>query len=160
MSAPPLPLPPPPSPPRERGRARLVTWIILAASASIVILLNLGKSAYSDYRSASAAVDRFHLRLNAGDYDAIYADASEPFRRSGNHAQWIGYFEKAHQKMGNSGKASTISFYIHRKDGRAWVEEVVNTQFSLEQAHESFVWIGEGDQLQLYWYQIESPNLH
>jgi hypothetical protein len=160
MSSPALPLPPPPNPTWKRDRARLVTWIILAVLASIVILLNLGKGAYSDYRSASAAVDRFHLRLNTGDYDAIYADASEPFHRSGNHAQWIGYFEQAHQKMGNSGKVSMIAFYTRRKDGRAWVDEVVNTQFAQGQAHERFVWIGERDQLLLYWYQIDSPSLH
>ena len=158
MSAPPLSLPPPPDPPRKRGRARLVIWIILAALAFIVILLNLGKGAYSDYRAASAAVDRFHLHLNAGDYDAIYADASEPLHRSGNHAQWIGYFEKAHQKMGNSGKVSTVVFYTGWKGGRAWVDEVVNTQFALGQAHERFVWIRERDQLQLYWYQVDFPN--
>jgi len=160
MSAPPLLLPPPPNPPRKRDRTRLVIWIILAVLAFIVILLNLGKGAYSDYRSASAAVDLFHLHLNAGDYDAICADASEPFRRSGNHAQWVGYFEKAHQKMGDSGKISTIAFYTRWKDGRAWVDEVVNTQFALGPAHERFVWIRERDRLRLYWYQIESPNLH
>ena len=159
MSAPPLPLPPPPNPPRKSRRARLVIWLILSGLAIIVTFLNLGKDAYRDYRSASAAVDRFHLHLNAGDYDAICADASEPFHRSGNHAQWIGYFERAHQKMGTSGKVSTIAFYRRWKDRRAWVDEVVNTQFTLGQAHERFVWIHERDQLKLYWYQIDSPNL-
>jgi hypothetical protein len=154
------PPPPPPVNPSKRSRARLVLLISLAALALVVTGLNLGKGTYRDYRLASAAVERFHLQLDAGEYEGIYAEGSEPFHRSGNRAQWIGYFEQAHEKMGNSGKASTIAFYTRWKDGSAWVDEVVNTQFALGQAHERFVWIRERDRLHLYWYQIDSPNLH
>lgn len=135
-------------------------WIILVVLAGSVVVLNLGKGTLTDYRSASEAVDRFHRHLNAADYDAIYAEASEPFHRSGSHEQWIGYFEKAHEKLGNSGKVSTIAFYRRWKDGRVWVDEVVSTQFVHGEAHERFLWIRERDQFHLYWYGINSPNPH
>jgi len=155
-----LPLPPPPDPLRKRGRTRLVIWIILAVLASIVILLNLGKGAYQAYYLASDATDHFHRQLDAADYDGIYADASHEFRRAATRAESVKFLETVHHKMGESGKRSTAGFHVNWRNGRWWIDAAYNTQFTLGQGQESFIWVMEQDRLRLYGYHIDSPNLH
>lgn len=134
-------------------------WILLAAVVLVVVLGFVGKGTYHQYRLASTAVERFHQQLDAGDYEGICGEASDDFRTSGNHADLISFLDKIHQKMGDSATTSLAGFHVHWTNGRLWVDEVSNTQFSLGQGQESFVWIVEQDQLHLYRYHITSPNL-
>jgi hypothetical protein len=154
------PLPPPPISPKKSNRNKIVVWISLAGIALALILLFLGKQTYQDYRLASAAVERFHHQLNAADYDAIYAEASDDFRKSGNHDEMIQFLGRVHEKMGDSGKTSMAGFHVNWRNGRLWVDEVANTQFALGQGQEGFIWILNQDRLQLYTYHIDSANLH
>jgi hypothetical protein len=153
------PLPPPPVGPNKSNRNKIVLWISLAAVFFAIILLFLGKRTYHDYRLASAAMEQFHQQLNAANYDGIYTEASDDFRKSGNHDEMIRFLETVHEKMGDSGKTAMAGFHVNWRNGRLWVDEVSNTQFALGQGQESFIWILEQDHLQLYGYHITSPNL-
>ena len=74
--------------------------IVLSILAVLVILLNLGKGIYQNYRLATAAIERFHWQLDQESYDAIYEEASYDFRRSGKRQDQIKFLEMVHQKMG------------------------------------------------------------
>jgi hypothetical protein len=153
------PLPPPPVSPKKNNRNKIVLWISLAVVAFVIILAFLGKHTYHDYRLSSAAMERFHQQLNAADYDDIYAEASDDFRKYGKHDEMIRFLAMIHEKMGNSGKTSMAGFHVNWRNGRRWVDEVSNTQFALGQGQESFVWVLEQDRLELYSYHISSSNL-
>jgi hypothetical protein len=153
------PAPPPPAPLSKSRRRALVAWLALAAIAVGVILASLGKGSYHDYRLSSAAIERFHQQLDAADYDGIYAEATDEFRKSGKQSDLIRFLETVHNKMGNSGKTSTIGFHVKWNNGRFWVDRILNTQFAQGQGQESFIWIVEQDHLGLYGYRITSPNL-
>jgi hypothetical protein len=157
-------LPPPPPLPLDPSAAktRRSRWI-LAACAIVVIALamvwSLGRSAYRNYRVASAAVDHFHDQLNREDYDGIYEEASDEFRRFGTRTDDTKFLASVHQKMGNSGAKSPSGFHVNWRNGRTWVDQVYETQFSLGTGRESFIWIIDQNHAQLYGYHIDSTNL-
>lgn len=153
---------PPPvvSRPEQRKRTRLVVLICLAGMALVVVLLNLGKGTYQSYRLASSAVERFHRQLDSDDYNGIYTEASGAFRKWGTHDDCLKFLRMVHQKMGNSGKTSFAGFHVNWTNGSMWIDQVLNTRFALGQGQEHFVWVVDQNQLRLYKYQIDSPNLH
>ena len=128
--------------------------------AIIVVLLNLGKGAYQAYTLASDATDHFHNQLDAADYNGIYRDASFDFHRAATPEDTAKYLEVVHLKMGQSGKRSAARFHVHWRNGRFWVDQVYNAQFTLGRGQESFIWVMEPDHLRLYSYHIDSANLH
>jgi hypothetical protein len=124
-----------------------------------VLAWKVGKSTYRDYQIASAAADRFHQQLNAGDYDQIYENATEEFRRSGKREDLNHLFDNIRNKMGRAGRPSAIGFHVNWRNGVLWVDQAFNTQFEKGKAQEYFVWKIQQDQPHLYNYRIDSPNM-
>jgi hypothetical protein len=157
-------LPPPPASsftPPIKGRSR-TKWLILGTLIAVLLALvlwNCGQSAYHNYRLASEAVDRFHGQLNQGDYETIYGEATDEFRRAGTREEQLKFLEMVHQKMGSSGKMSATGFHVNWQNGHSMVNQVFDTQFALGQAQEIFVWVIEKDQPHLQMYRINSSNL-
>jgi len=148
-------------PPAAEGHSRTI-WIVLGV-AFVALALPLswscGKAVYHNYRLATAAVDHFHRQLDRGDYDAIYGEATDEFRRAGSREDSVKFFEMVHEKMGNSGTLSAKGFHINMNNGRLFVNQVYSTQFSQGEAQEAFVWRVDGEQPRLLSYHIDSPNL-
>jgi hypothetical protein len=90
-------------PRRELSKRKIALSLFLVVVAGIA-LWSLGKGAYHNYRLANAAVDQLHRRLDQGDYETIYGEATEEFRRAGSREDEIKFLETVHLKMGNSGK--------------------------------------------------------
>lgn len=123
------------------------------------MLWEVGKSTYHNYQTASAAVDRFHQRLNTGDYDGVCADATSEFRGAGSRADLNKFFDSIRQKMGPAGKRSPAGFHVNWRNGRLWVDQVFSTQFEKGQGQEYFLWEIQQGQPRLYHYRVDSPNL-
>jgi hypothetical protein len=153
-----LPSSPAPLPPKRPGTQRLVLGTLITVTA-LLVLWSCGKDFYHNYRLSTAAVDQFHQRLNQGDFESIYGDATDDFRRAATRADEIKFFEMVHQKMGISEKMSTQGFHINWQNGHKFVNQVYDTQFVLGQAQESFVWNIAQDQAHLQSYRVTSPNL-
>lgn len=154
------PTPVPSVPPaKNQTLKRLIVLLCLLAFGLAIVLWAFGRRTYRNYGIASAAVDHFHQELNNSDYDAIYEEASDEFRRSGNRPDIVKFLQMVHEKMGNSGTRKASGFHVNWRNGRVTVDEVFNTEFALGQGQESFVWIVEQDHARLYGYHIDSPNL-
>lgn len=125
----------------------------------LIVLRNWGKDFYHDYQLSSTAAGHFHQLLDQGDLATIYADATDNFQRAAAREDELQFLEMVHQKMGNSGKTSTLGFHVSRLNGRLLVDQFVDTEFSLGHAKESFVWVIWGEQARLDGYHIGSPNL-
>ncbi len=136
----------------------MVLLVLLAVGLAIVVWA-LGRRTYRNYGITSAAADRFHQELNNSDYDAIYEEASDEFRRSGNRPDIVKFLQMVHEKMGDSGNKKAAGFHVSWTNGRTTVDQVFNTEFALGQGQESFIWIVRQDQARLYSYRINSPNL-
>ena len=158
-----VPAPQPPQllavrrPPRSKTRRVVIgsTLVVLG----VILLWTCGKGAYHNYRIASAAVDRFHQQLNQGDFETIYGEATDGFRGAGTRESELKFFETVHQKMGNSGKMSPRGFHINWQNNVVSVSEAFETQFTLGQAQEGFIWIIDHDEAHLQTYHIDSANL-
>lgn len=98
--------------------------------------------------------------MNLGDYDQIYDEATDEFRRSGTREDLMHFFEKVYDKMGSAGEPNSPGFHVNWRNGVVWVDQTFNTQFLKGQAQEYFVWKIQQDQPRLYNYRIDSPNLH
>ncbi len=161
MATVPSPPVPPFNLPREkRSKTRRIILAALVVLGAAILLWNCGKGAYHNYRLSAAAVDRLHQRLDQADYETIYADATDEFRRAGSREDEIKFLEMIHQRMGHSGKMSPKGFHINWQNGRVTVNEVFDTQFTLGHAQEGFIWVIEQDQPRLQSYHIDSTNLH
>jgi len=144
---------------QPRSKTRRIFLCGLLAAGGAFLLWSCGKSTYHNYRRASAAVDQLHERLDRADYETIYAEATEDFRRAGSRGDEIKFLEMVHQKMGSSGKKTPKGFHVNWQNGRLTVDQVFDTQFTLGQAQEGFIWVIEQDQPRLYTYHVDSPNL-
>lgn len=154
------PTPVPSVPPaKNQTLKRLIVLLCLLAFGIAIVLWALGRRTYRNYGIASAAVDHFHQELNNSEYDAIYEEASDEFRRSGTQPDLVKFLQMVHEKMGNSGNRKAAGFHVNWSSGRVTVNQVFNTEFALGQGEESFVWIVKQDQAQLYSYRIDSANL-
>lgn len=156
-----MPPPPPttdPSAPKAGRRRWLFAGIgiVLVASA---ILWSCGRNAYRSYRIAGEAVDHFHDQLNRQDYDGIYEEASDEFRTFGSRADDGKFFASVHEKLGISGDKSPRGFHVNWRNGRTWIDQVYQTQFTLGSGEESFIWIVDHDRARLYGYHIRSEKL-
>jgi hypothetical protein len=126
---------------------------------ALAVLWSCGRSAYRNYRIAGEAVDHFHDQLNRQDYDGIYAEASDEFRTFGTRTQDSQFFASVHEKLGVSGDKAPRGFHVNWRNGRTWIDEVYQTQFSMGSGQESFIWIVDQGRARLYGYHINSPNL-
>lgn len=155
------PLPPPPAPkPRKGLGIKISIGVALCALIGGSLVWRALRSTYHNYEVASGGVERFHHQMNVGDYDQIYDEATDDFRRSGTREDLTRFFEKIHDKMGSAGEPSAAGFHVNWRDGVIWVDQTFNTHFLNGPAQEYFVWKIEQDQARLYQYRIDSPNLH
>jgi hypothetical protein len=127
---------------------------------AVIVLWSLGKGTYHNYRRASAAVIRFHSQLDSEDYDGIYGEASDEFRRAGSRPDLVTFLTAVHQKLGSPGNMKAVGFHVNWQNGRLFVDQVYRTQFARGQAQEGFIWVMQQDQPRLVTYHIDSPDLH
>ena len=155
------PLPPAPAARRpKRLGLKIAIGIALLAIVGGTLVWKAGKGSYRNYQMASAAAERFHQQLNAGDYDQIYENSTDEFRQWGSRDKLKQFFDDIRDKMGAAGKASTIGFHVNWRNGVVWVDETMDTQFEKGKGQEFFVWKIQQDQPHLYNYRIDAPSLH
>jgi hypothetical protein len=158
------PFPPPPSFSSSSAPRSKTKWIVLGSLLVVILLILLwscGKGVYHDYRASAAAVERFHHRLDGGDFESIYSDASDSFRSSGKKTDQIKFLQTTHEKMGNSGKTSALGFHVNWRNSQRFVNQVYDTQFAQGSAREDFDWVLENGTPRLYGYHIKpADDLH
>jgi acyl-homoserine lactone acylase PvdQ len=134
-------------------------WII-AAVVGLCILLSLKSFIHvgartgnfeDDKRLATAAVERFHAELDAGQYQAIYDEATPTFQNADSQSALIAAMAQSKQKFGNVVNAVQVGANAF-PGGQ--VRFVYNTQFEKGPATELFIWQSDGQKASLMRYQI------
>lgn len=103
-----------------------------------------------DKRFATAAVERFHSQFNAGQYQAIYNEATPAFRNAGGQSALLATMAQAKQKYGNVVSAVQVASNVF-PGGQ--VRFVYNTQFQKSAMTEMFIWQSDGQKASLVQYQ-------
>lgn len=165
------------SKPSKRG-VRIVfasAFVLLAVMMSIAIAFDskylfdsLQRSILSSHRVelAERAVARFHEQLNAGQYGEIYAQSTVEMKQATPEAELTKLLEKIRlvhgtfDELGKAGdkrlKAAKINVRLF--DG-VYVTLRYETDYTLGQADETFVFWTSGEQARLYSYNITSLPL-
>ncbi|HST10911.1 MAG TPA: DUF4019 domain-containing protein [Terriglobales bacterium] len=143
---------------RRRRERNPVTWIIVGL-VLLVILYSCGRSAYGSYRIANLGTERFHQMLNQGQYEQIYGDTSDDFRKKGTREESLAFLQKVHETLGSQRSSSLKSFNINRVNTGTYLTLVYTSHFDQGDADEQFVWRVQDDDAKLYGYHVNSSQL-
>ncbi len=143
----------------EKVRFRLL-GLLSSPRTPIVLFIALLAAAFSckitpHIDEAKAAVERFHQRLDAEQYSAIYSETDDSFRRVTSQADFINLLSAIHRKLGRerskqvTGWAASTSF----------TTIVFHTKFADGDAVERFKWRMINGKAWLTYYNINSNAL-
>src|SRR5947207_1089855 len=62
---------------------------------------------------AEQAVEKFHAQYNAGQYNDIYNDADDEFKKSVTLDQWTELMEAVHRKLGTVSKSTDTGWNVN-----------------------------------------------
>jgi hypothetical protein len=143
-----------------------VKWIIAAVAALCLVLfvksfvkVNVsGRLGYfeDDKRLATAAVERFHAQINAGQFQTIYNEAAPAFQSAGGPGTLIAAMTQSKQKFGDVIQAVQVAAKVF-PGGQ--VRFVYNTRFQKGDATEMFIWQSDGQKASLVLYKIQSGTV-
>jgi hypothetical protein len=137
-------------------------WKLSLAITGVVLMFLMwqcGSGLLRGKRQANYAVHDFHLRLNSGEYEAIYSEADEGFRLGQTHDDLMRLLKTIHDKMGTTESEKQVSLNVSTNVRGTLITSVYETKFSNGVAHEKFTWVQKGDALKLFAYNIVSNVL-
>jgi hypothetical protein len=106
-----------------------------------------------DKLAATKAVEQFHARLNAHQFDEIYHDANEFFRRPQTKEELIGGLQKTVSRFGQFKKVISSDMRVI-VTSPIQIRAVYSSSFAKGNATELFTFVKSNDAVQLVQYQI------
>jgi Protein of unknown function (DUF4019) len=129
-----------------------------AAAALTLWLSSCGITASKP--EAEAAVATFHSQLDAGQFDAIYANADDGFRKTTINSDFDAFAAAVHRKLGTVRQASLTNYFVNWSTGEGQVITLTyNTQFSGGSATEQFRLRVQNNRASIHAYDIDSTAL-
>ena len=108
---------------------------------------------------ARGAVDEFHARLKNQQYELIFADATEDFKRSMGPAKTSVLFARISTALGVPVSSQLTRVHVNHMPRGTFLQVQCQTQYSGGIAYEQFTWQVEGDRARLVAYGASSPAL-
>jgi hypothetical protein len=87
---------------------------------------------------ARSAVDTFHQKMDAADFEAIYAEADDAFRSSVPPAQINQVLSRVHNAVGTHKQSSQTAFEVNYKNGANLVKVTFKSEFEKRTIDEIF----------------------
>jgi hypothetical protein len=133
--------------------------LALTAVVLIVLVWQCDSTLHRGRALADPAVQEFHQRLNASQYERIYRDADEGFAGVGGHDELVKFLGGVHARLGYAGVANQINMRVNATTFGNSVVAQYDTKFAQGSAVETFTWTMKGGNLKLHGYNIESSAL-
>lgn len=151
----------PPPPVSETKSSGLLKWLFFVGIVAIAVGgWFLFTHIYRDYKICRSAAERFHTHLDRGEYEAIYVEASEDFRKAAPHDHAISFLTTVHQQMGTVQGMKFLGFHVNTTTRGTLANQVFETKFGLGTGQEQFLWRMGGSTPLLVGYHVNSANLH
>jgi hypothetical protein len=132
----------------------LVLTLVIAAS------LILGSCSLAKHRqTAQKAVDTFHDQLNAGQFQEIYAQSGDEFKKAISEADAIALFEAVHRKLGMVKQATETSWRVGTAPLGTMTIVAYDVEFSEGKGTEQFAFQMKDNKALLVNYNVNSPLL-
>jgi hypothetical protein len=109
--------------------------------------------------TAEQGVALFHQQLNQEQYDQIYSQAGDDFRKASSHDEVVALFSAIHRKLGNVQSSDQTNFYLTAATWGTFVTLNYKTKFADSTAAENFVFQVRGNNAVLVGYHINSTAL-
>lgn len=150
----------PPPPISTTKSSALLKWLLLAGTAAIAVGgWYVVTHIYRDYKICHLAAERFHAHLDRGEYEAIYGEASDDFRKAAPHDHAITFLTSVHQKLGTVQGMKFLGFHENTTTRGTLANQVFETKFGLGTGQEQFLWRMGGTTPLLVGYHVNSTNL-
>ena len=108
---------------------------------------------------AADAMDQFHDRFNAGEFDKIYDTADADFQKAMGRADFLKFIEAVHRKLGNYKTCDSQDWRSSTFNGDTSVSLRYKTTFEKGAGEEDFVYRVSGTRATLPGSHINSPQL-
>lgn len=128
-------------------------------AALFAILMLAGCSATADISGAEKGIVKFHRQLDAGEFDAIYDDASKDMKRATHPKQFVPVLEAVHRKLGKFKKGKVVGWNVNYTTGGNLVSLGYEAEYERGEAMENFVFRMDGKTALLAGYHINSTAL-
>ncbi|MBV9958741.1 MAG: hypothetical protein JO360_09985 [Acidobacteria bacterium] len=108
---------------------------------------------------AEAAVAQFHQQNNSGQFREIYNQADEEFKKTGDEAGAVKFFEAMRRKLGTVKQANQTGWYVQATPRGTLVTLNYVVEFSEGKGTEKFVFRVIEEKAELLSYRVDSPLL-
>jgi hypothetical protein len=118
-----------------------------------------GCSVAASIGAAQVQVAAFHVKLNAGQFDAIYLASAPEMKKATTQAEWDQFAAAIHRKLGNLRTTSLIGENENMTTSGTFVTLNYNSTFDHGAGVENFVYRVDGAAPGLAGYHINSNAL-
>jgi hypothetical protein len=125
----------------------------------VVVALQLSCGVKKGREHAERAVEKFHSQLNAGQFQQIYSESDEAFRKAVTEEQALQLFNAVRSKLGTVQQAKLTGWHVNPTTGGSAVTLGYDVDFSEGKGTEQFVYHVTGDKALLFNYNVNSPLL-
>jgi hypothetical protein len=129
-----------------------VLLLVLVASTSSC---NIAQHVTQQFNDATAAVERFHQRLDSEQYAAIYLDTDDTFRKATSEKEFTQLLSAIHRKLGPTQSKQSAGWNVTTTSTTV----VYRTKFAEGEATEQFRWRMDNGKAWLVYYNINSNAL-
>ena len=131
------------------------------ALAAVMVLIVLGGcSTPADLQAAKAYIPAFHQRLNAGQADAIYAQASDELKRTTTEVAFVAFLGAVNRRLGPAGGSRITGSNVTVATSGTLIALGAATPFARDPAAtENFTFKVEGGEPKLAGYHVNSNAL-
>jgi hypothetical protein len=108
---------------------------------------------------AEPRVAVFHDRFNEGQYEEIYSEAADEFKKAASQEKVLALFAAIDSKLGKVQSSSITTWNVKTFNFVTTVVLVSDTQFELGAGTETFTFRVNGDKATLLGYNINSMDM-
>ena len=124
-----------------------------------VVALQLSCGVKKGKENAERAVEKFHSQLNAGQFQQIYAESDDAFKKAATEEQVLQLLDAVRRKLGTVQQAKLNGWHVNAATGGTAVTLGYDVDFSEGKGTEQFVYHITGDKALLFNYNVNSPLL-
>jgi hypothetical protein len=131
----------------------------LLLASSILFLLAACSDTINGKGIAEPAVAQFHEKLNLGDFESIYEDASAEFKAAVPREKILQLFGAITRKLGPLQEPKLINWNVNTRNLKTVVVLVQDSKFEEGQATETFTFRVDDEKAELIGYNISSLDM-
>ena len=138
-----------------QGRAKRLVGAVIAAAMFALVACN----PVANLNGADDQIANIHVAYSRRDAGAIYAMTGPQFRASFTRAQMDQLVDVLNVRLGAVRSTEWTSFNVNTNPDGTFTTIIMATQFAKGAGQENFVFSGDGDEMKLEGWHVQSPNL-